>query len=168
LLGEHLAEWGELLLNVPASKLAVPGKWVFVAVGLLLGAVVVYCLMRGRKKVSVAVSVYLVLYIVLIFCWPFFDVRFWIPVAPLVIMILVQVLPGRRLLIRGMVVLYVVAGLGAVGYSTFTAFNKQALARNQAGGRYRNEYETHFFGKPLQDTIAPVDPYVLHILETCK
>jgi hypothetical protein len=168
LLGEHLAEWGELLLNVPASKLAVPGKWVFVAVGLLLGAVVVYCLMRGRKKVSVAVSVYLVLYSVLIFSWPFFDVRFWIPAAPLVVMILLQGLPVRMLLIRVMVVLYIVAGLGAVGYSTYTAFNKRALARNQAGGRYRNEYETHFFGKPLQDTVTPVDPYVLHVLETCK
>jgi hypothetical protein len=124
--------------------------------------------MRGRKKVSVAVSVYLVLYSVLIFSWPFFDVRFWIPAAPLVVMILLQGLPVRMLLIRVMVVLYIVAGLGAVGYSTYTAFNKRALARNQAGGRYRNEYETHFFGKPLQDTVTPVDPYVLHVLETCK
>ncbi|MDO6433556.1 hypothetical protein Q4E93_23290 [Flavitalea sp. BT771] len=168
LLGKHLAEWGELLLNVPAGKFATIGRWIFIAAGLLLMAVVFYCLMRRKKKVPVTVSVYMVLYSVLIFSWPFFDVRFWIPVAPLVVMILLQGLPVRTLLIRAMVALYVVAGLGALVYSTYTAFDKRALARNQAGGRYRNEYETHFFGKPLQDTVVPVDPYVLHVLETCK
>jgi hypothetical protein len=168
LLGEHLAEWGELMLNVPAGKFAGTWQWMFVSAGLLLVAVVVYCLMHRGKKTPVTVSVYLVLYSVLIFCWPFFDVRFWIPVAPLVVMILLQGLPVRRMLIRGIIILYVIAGLGAVGYSTYTAFNKRALARNQAGGRYRNEYETYFFGKPLQDTVTPVDPYVLHVLQTCK
>jgi hypothetical protein len=168
LLGEHLAEWGELFLNVPAGKIAGIGRWMFVAAGLLLVAVVVYCLIRRRKKTPVTVSVYLVIYGLLIFCWPFFDVRFWIPVAPLIVMILVHVIDARGPLIRGLVILYVAAGLGAAGYSTYTAFNKRALARNQAGGRYRNEYEIHFSGKPLQDTVTPVDPYVLHILETCK
>jgi len=168
LLKEHLAEWGELLLNVPAGKFAGAGRWMFAAAGLLLMAVVVYCIIRRRKNASVTVSVYLVFYSVLIFYWPFFDVRFWIPVAPLVVMILLQGLPVRMLLIRGLLVLYVMAGLGAIGYSMYTSFNEQALARNQAGGRYRNEYETHFFGNPLRDTVTPVDPYVLHVLETCK
>jgi len=59
-----------------------------------------------------------------------------------------------------------------ISYSGFTApaftICKEALARTQAGGRYRNEYEIYFFGKPLRDSTAPADPYVLHVLETCK
>jgi hypothetical protein len=114
----------------------------------------------------VAASVYLALYSVLIFYWPFFDVRFWIPIAPMIVMILFY--GSYHYAFRLLVAVYVLAGLGAIGYSTYTSFNKHALARGQAGGRYRHEYETFFFGKPSVDTVVQADPYVLHVLETCK
>jgi len=170
LLREHLAEWGQLLLNAPVGKIAGIGRgatiWLFLAAGLFLIFAVSYSLVRRRKKVPVAAGVYLVLYSLLIFYWPFFDMRFLIPVAPLVVMILLY---GRS--VRGFrlpAALYILAGVVAMGYSIYTAFDKEALARTQAGGRYRNEYEIYFFGKPLRDSVAPADPYVLHILETCK
>lgn len=170
LLREHLAEWGQLLLNVPVGKITVAGKgvvrWLAVVAGLLLIFIVSYQFIRQRKKVPVAAGVYLAFYSALIFYWPFFDVRFWIPVAPLIVMIL---LSGRYpKFFRLWVIVYVLAGIGAMGYSTYTVFNKHVLARSQAGGRYRNEYETFFFGKPLSDTATQADPYVLHVLETCR
>jgi hypothetical protein len=170
LLRDHLAEWGQLMLNVPIGKIAGIGegemRWLAVVVGILLIYAVSYQFIRQRKKVPVAAGVYLVLYSVLIFYWPFFDVRFWIPAAPLIVMILLYgTYPGY---FRLVVIVYVLAGIGAVGYSTYTAFNRHALARSQAGGRYRNEYETFFFGKPTGDTAVQVDPYVLHVLETSK
>jgi len=170
LLRDHLAEWGQLLLNVPVGKIAVIGEGMIrrlvVVAGILLICGLSYTFIRRRKKVPVAAGVYLVLYSALIFCWPFFDVRFWIPVAPLMVMILLHGTYPR--FFRLVVIVYMLAGIGAMGYSTYTAFNRQALARSQAGGRYRNEYETFFSGKPLSDTTARVDPYVLHVLETCR
>ncbi|MBN9383130.1 MAG: hypothetical protein J0H74_20405 [Chitinophagaceae bacterium] len=170
LLREHLAEWGQLLLNVPVGKIAGTGvremRWLAAAVGLLFVCVVSYQLIRQRKKVPAAAGVYLVLYCMLIFYWPFFDVRFWIPVAPLMVMILLYGSYPR--FFRLVVIVYVLAGAGANGYSFYTTFNKHALARSQAGGQYRNEYETFFFGKPSGDTSVQVDPYVLHVLETCR
>jgi hypothetical protein len=170
LLREHLMEWGQLMLNVPMGKMAGIGervvRWLMIAIGSFLVCLVSYQLMRQRKKIPLAAGIYLALYCLLIFCWPFFDVRFWIPVAPLMIMILLQGKYPR--FFRLMVFVYMLAGMGALGYSAYTAFNRQALARNQAGGRYRNEYEIFFFGKPSPDTAVRVDPYVLHVLETCK
>jgi hypothetical protein len=170
LLREHLMEWGQLMLNIPMGKIAGIGermvRWLMIVTGSLLVCVVSYQFIRQGKKVPVAAGVYFALYCVLIFCWPFFDVRFWIPVAPLMVMILIQGKYHRGF--RLVVLVYVLAGTGALGYSAYTAFNKQALARNQAGGRYRNEYETFFSGKPSPDTTVRVDPYVMHVLETYK
>ncbi len=166
LLWEHLSEWGELLLNVPASKFPKGAAWIFGVIGLGFIGWVAVVTVRQRKKLSVAPVVYLACYSILIFYWPFYDVRFWIPVAPVIVMVLLH---GRSVrLARLFVLFFIVAGVGAMGYSLYTSFNKRALARSQAGGRYRNEYETHFFGRPQADTAAVVDPYVLHVLETCK
>ena len=57
-------------------------------------------------------------------------------------------------------------GIGAAGYSIYTMYHKDVLARTQAGGIYRNEYETWFFGRTLSDTAThPIDQEVLGILK---
>jgi hypothetical protein len=47
----------------------------------------------------------------------------------------------------------------------YSSFNKEFLAHNQAKGAYRNEYETHFFGKPQSDTARKIDTVALRVLE---
>jgi hypothetical protein len=71
----------------------------------------------------------------------------------------------QRVVLRWILVVYIAMGLGAAGYSTYTAFNKKTLARTQAGGIYRNEYETYFYGKPLSDTATRTDSSVLNIIK---
>jgi len=166
LLWEHLSEWGALLLNVPVSKLPETWRWVFVALGICFAGLVGVFIFRKRKELFLAPVVYLACYSMLIFYWPFYDVRFWIPVAPVIVMVLLHARPVT--LARLFVLFFIVAGVGAMGYSMYTSFNKRALARSQAGGRYRNEYETYFFGRPQTDTAAVVDPYPVHVLESCK
>jgi len=166
LLREHFTEWGELLLNVPASKFPEVLRWVFMVIGSFFAGFVCVFIFRKRKKLPLAPTVYLGCYSALIFCWPFYDVRFWIPAAPVIVMVLLH---GRYVrLMRVFVLFFIIAGVAAMGYATYTSFSKRALARSQAGGRYRNEYETHFFGKPQADTAVVEDPYVLHVLETYK
>jgi len=190
LMREHFSEWGQLLLNVPGNKVTglLPGwgKWLLVLAGILLAALFLYALLIRRKEIPPVISVYLIAYSLLIFNWPFYDARFWIPVVPFVAMLVPSLgKPGRGKMwedgrqrerggkrvfrmggiLRVVLTVYVVMGLGAAGYSTYTAFNKKALARTQAGGIFRNEYETYFFGRPLSDTATRTDRYVLSILK---
>jgi hypothetical protein len=180
LLQGHFKEWGQLLLNTPTGKIGVrlPGadSWLFLPAGILLFAWFAYVLFLRRATLPAVITIYLASYCLLIFNWPFFDPRFWIPILPMVAAILLQTpLPGIgakgpvasfvRALGRLLFVIYIFAGVGAVSYSTYTAFHKEALARSQAKGIFQNEYETYFFGKPLRDTATAIDPYVLHVLE---
>jgi len=48
---------------------------------------------------------------------------------------------------------------------TYTSLNRKVEARTQASGVYRNEYEIHYYGKPLSDTARKIDSFVLHVLQ---
>jgi len=47
----------------------------------------------------------------------------------------------------------------------YTSLNKKVFARTQAKGAYRSEYEIHFYGKPLSDTVTSVDKDVIELLK---
>lgn len=163
---EHLKEWGSLLLNVPGNKVPGWGSWGLMLLGGLSLGLFGYALFVHRKDVPVVIAVYLVLYILLIFNWPYFDARFWVPVFPFVVMIVLLRFRFRfHRLWAAAIGVYLVMGLGAGCYSVYTTFNKKALAKTQAGGSYRNEYETYFFGRPVSDTATRIDPYVLSVLK---
>jgi hypothetical protein len=175
LLREHLKEWGQLILNVPGNKVItlLPGwgNLVLIIAGILLVFVLIYAFYIRRKEIPLVISTYLIAYCLLLFNWPFFDARFWIPVLPYMAVVIVSVIgvPRKSGASRGVRVLmgiYFFMGLGAAGYSIYTMYHKDVLARTQAGGIYRNEYETWFFGRPLSDTaVHPVNPEVLSILK---
>jgi hypothetical protein len=180
----HLREWGQLFLNMPAGKI---GAYLSVAAangltllsGILLFGWFVYTLVLRRAAIPLFITVYLVIYGFIIFNWPFYDPRFWVPVLPMVAAIILQtpllnrtpdpdrMVPEsfRKAIGYFIFVAYGLMGSVAIGYSLYTAFDKKALARTQAKGIYRNEYETLFFGKPLSDTATHIDPYVLHVLK---
>ena len=178
LLREHLKEWGQLILNVPGNKVMtlLPGwgNLLLIIAGLLLAFVLVYSFYIRRKEIPLVILTYLIAYCLLLFNWPFFDARFWIPVVPYMVVVMVQaprgpVATGGSLLkglLRLLLAMYLLAGLGAAGYSIYTMYHKEVFARTQAGGIFRNEYETWFFGRPMSDTAThPVDQEVLSILK---
>ena len=169
LLREHLKEWGQLILNVPGNKVMtlLPGwgNLLLIIAGLLLAFVLVYSFYIRRKEIPLVISTYLIAYCLLLFNWPFFDARFWIPVVPYMAVVIIPLTPksrGAKMLLA----FYFLMGLGAAGYSIYTMYHKDVLARTQAGGIFRNEYETWFFGRPMSDTAThPVDQEVLSILK---
>lgn len=175
LLREHIKEWGQLLLNVPGNKVTtlLPG-WgnsLLIISGLLLAAGLIYTFFIRRKEIPLAISAYVIAYCILIFNWPFFDARFWIPVLPYMVVVVISLkdAPGMsrlKRLFQLLLAIYLAMGLGAAGYSIYTASHKTVLARTQAGGIFRSEYETYFFGRPLSDTAAhPINQEVLSILK---
>ncbi len=167
-------EWAELFFNVPSNKVlnylpAKAGTEFFVLAGILFFAWFVYLFISRKTSIPVIVRIYLLFYGVIMFSWPFYDPRFWVPVIPLLSAILLQTPVDKSKAIKGFGSLYLgvymLLGVAALSFATYLCFNKKEFARHHANGVYRNEYETHFFGKPLSDTATQVNPFDLHVLD---
>lgn len=167
-LSWHLTDWAELFLNVPYSKTSVlipagPGHWLYMLAGLFFLVVVIKKLFSRQYALPLVAKVYLITYMLLIFNWPFYEARFWVPVMPLALAILLvrnKPVPVGWKLMAGV---YVLTGLFALGYYTWISFDKQAMARKHDAGLWRGEYEKHFFQTPIQDSL--INPQAMYILE---
>jgi Dolichyl-phosphate-mannose-protein mannosyltransferase len=172
-IGWHFSEWGEILLNTSRFKvislLSVSfANWIFIISGILGISGFVYICFIKKSNIPFIVKSYLFFYIILLFNWPFQDPRFWVPVIPLIAAVISQYSFSKERLSRLFFYLwlFVYSGLGLISlaYMTYTSFNKEEFSKTQAKGVYRNEYETHFFGKTLSDTVTRVDPYLVDFL----
>lgn len=169
----HFTEWPQLCLNTSVVK------WVpylgaerltvlFLLLGILLFGGFLYLLFFRKNEIPLIVKVYLLFYSVVMFNWPFYDPRFWVPVLPLLAIVAVYIpFQGprwRQVVLSVWLAGYVVLGIGAVGFYTYTSLNKEVMARTHANGVYRNEYETIFYGKPLSDTARHIDSAALEVI----
>ena len=170
----HLRELGEVLLNLPSSKLldylpASTGLALFIALGAGTLIWILYALFAKNSQIPFFIRMYLLFYIFIILNWPYYDPRFWVPVLPLLVAVLLRTPFNRwtwlKWLSRAWLAVYLALGFFAAGYALKTGFNKAEFAKKQANGVYRNEYETYFFGKPQSDTAGTVDPNVEQILK---
>jgi hypothetical protein len=169
----HFSEWGEILLNTSRFKVisllsSTLGDWIFTIFGILgFGGFIYICFIK-KSNIPFIVKSYLFFYIILMFNWPFQDPRFWVPVIPLIAAVISQHSFSKdrisKLFFYLWLSVYSALGLISLFYMTFTSFNKEELSKTQAKGVYRNEYETHFFGKTLSDTVTRVDPYLVNFL----
>jgi MFS family permease len=169
----HLEEVAELTANIPANKVyqyipSRPGQILFLGFGAAALLLYGYLVFIRKNNIPVIVKAYLAFYFILIFNWPFFDPRFFVPMVPLMIASLVAVPVKKnqfgKILTVVFCIAYIIGGVVATGYTTYTSLNKEVLARKHANGVYRNEYETHFYKAPLSDTAKRTDPGILRIL----
>lgn len=170
----HFEEIAELWINFPANKVYMflpgnTGPLLFMLLGFLLLALSIYLIYIRKNNTPLSVKVYLAFYTILIFNWPFFDPRFFVPILPLFVAAILQLPTPKKQPVKVLAYLflagYIAGGLIAVGYTTYTSLDKKVMARKQANGVYRNEYEQHMFGKPLTDTAKKMDPAILSILD---
>jgi hypothetical protein len=165
-------EWGELFLNTPSNKVidhvAKIGKYGFELAGVVIFTWFMFKLYFRKNDIPFFIKAYFLFYCIIIFNWPFNDPRFWVPVMPVMAAIVLQLPLGENKLTRflstSLLVVYISLGVFASGYMVYTSFNKKEFAKNQARGVYRNEYEIHFFGKPLADTATKVDSNIVIFL----
>jgi hypothetical protein len=171
----HFSEWGEILLNTSKFKViphlpAGLGEVLFIVVGVLGICGFIYICFIKTNRVSFVVKAYLFFYMLLLFNWPFPDPRFWVPIIPLMAAVVSQTyFPSRpwvKIPAFLYLMMYTLLGLASLGFMTFTSFDKREFSKTQAAGVYRNEYEVHFFGKPLSDTATRVDPNLVQFLNT--
>ena len=172
-LSNHFTELSEVFLNLPSNKILpfLPssiGTVLFIVLGVLFFAWIMFCTFSRKSQIPFYIKVYLLFYSIIILNWPYYDPRFWVPVLPLIVAVILRTpfhaYPLLKWVGRAYLVIYLVLGLFAAGYSLYVGFNKERFAEKHAKGVYRNEYETHFFGKPQSDTARSIDPNVVEIL----
>jgi ABC-type enterochelin transport system permease subunit len=136
LVVDHFRNWGELAANVPRSRIPRTFDEVLVAVGVAAVALILWGLRRVRKLLD-PIPVFTIVYLLLLFAWPYEDARFWLPLLPLAVAyvwIAVQTLVRRRLLL-GVLSLYIAAYcvLGVIAIATSTRIT-------YAGTRFPERY----------------------------
>lgn len=170
----HFSDLTEVFLNMPANKVTgyIPGgagPALFVVLGVACLAWVLYNTFSKRSKIPFYIRMYLLFYVIIIMNWPYYDPRFWVPILPLLVVVILQTPFNSKGWLKGVSRLYLgvylALGLFAAVYSLYIGLDKERFAQKQAAGIYRNEYEIEFFGKPVSDTAVHVDPEVLNILK---
>lgn len=171
----HFVELAELFLNSSVDKIKsfYQSPWIsplFLFAGVSFLLTLCWVLWKRIKSIPTVVFIYILLYSFLIFNWPYYDPRFWVPLLPLLLGIFSLGLDYQGLLERvkrnyivtPLLFVYLVMGLISVTYFTYTSLNEDVLARTQANGAYRKEYE-YFQGQDEYNT-HQVDTAILNIL----
>jgi hypothetical protein len=170
----HFTEWSEILFNTSLVKLfpflspGVAGT-LFLLAGILFYVTFAWLLFLRKNDIPLIIKLYLFFYSIVMFTWPFYDPRFWVPVLPFIAVVAARwaVTAGKP--VRKLLYLYFAAycllGVISAGYLTYTSLNRKVFARTQANGVYRNEYETFFYGSPQSDTARKIDPVVLDVIK---
>jgi hypothetical protein len=167
-LSDHTREWGELAVNAPISKL--PGALelpVRIAgfFALLLAATGLW---EKRRRLDASVW-YVAGYASIVFAYPWFDTRLWLPVLPLLMGYVL--LGARRLapfhLLRPAIFAYFsvfcLLGIFALGYSTRLTFAGSQFPDLYGDGTLRATYRTALLGEPPKSA-EDIDQDSLYLL----
>jgi len=172
----HFTEWTEISFNTSIVKISgiLPygmTKPLFLIAGIIFFSGFLFFLFKKKNNFPVIIKVYVILYSLLMFNWPFYDPRFWIPIAPFFVAVLVQTITSLnqssliKIIIYPLISVYLTMGSISVIFLTYTSLDKKIFVKIQANGVYRNEYEIILFGKMLSDTASKVNPVTLSVLE---
>ena len=145
-LGDHSREWGEITINLPASKLprelAIPVQ----CVGLLALLVFSVSLWTQRKRFT-TMFLYMFCFSCIVLVYPWYDSRLWLPIIPfLFIYLFVGVrdsvnVNARRALVAIWCIIYGLFGLAALAYSTrLTFLSPEHFANTYGDGNLRSAY----------------------------
>ena len=170
ILSYRLTELGELLGNLPLSKMSTKLHIMVPWIGLLLFLLTLFGLATKRRKIS-PTEVFLVCYMGILFAWPYYDARFWLPVIPLLIAYSVLAVKSLRFP-KGVLTIYCIffATLGflAIAYSTRISFAGSKFPDRYGDGNLRPTYCAAF--QSCRDGGDPnkVDAKVLRLLREYK
>ncbi|MGC3988634.1 MAG: hypothetical protein QM796_02900 [Chthoniobacteraceae bacterium] len=145
----HVAELGQLLVNLPLERLKpVLQPLVYLAgVVLLIGVALV---LWWRRRQFGPIEVFLLCYGLLIFIWPYRDVRFWLPAIPVLLAMVGylfrQAPPAAAWLVGAG---YSLAGLLALGFATWLTFSGAQFPNRYGDGTLRAAYQAVWTGTPL-------------------
>jgi hypothetical protein len=139
-LQSRFTELGQIALNLPAGQLPrFPVAALFAAGALLLGSLL-YGLWRLRKDLGPA-DLFFLAYTGMMFTWTFTDVRFWVPIAPLMISYVLRALDRLpRWMPLSYVAVWGLLGLAALGFSSRVTLSGSRFPDVYASGKMRDAY----------------------------
>jgi hypothetical protein len=142
ILSYRLTELGELFGNLPMTKVPTELHVVVPWMGLLLFLLTLFGLASKRRKIS-PTEVFLVCYMGILFAWPYYDARFWLPVIPLLIaysVLAVRSLRFPRVVVTIYCIVFATLGFGAIAYSTRISFAGSKFPDKYGDGYLRPTY----------------------------
>jgi hypothetical protein len=166
ILSYQLSELGELLVNIPMSKVPIELHFMMPWIGLPLFLLTLFGVATKRREIG-PTEVYLICYIAILFAWPYYDARLWLPVIPL--LIAYSLLAVKRLeLPNSVVAIYCIAfgtlGLIAIAYSTRISFSGSTFPDKYGDGQLRPTYCAAFQSCERNWDSGKVDNRVLRLL----
>ncbi|HVK48348.1 MAG TPA: hypothetical protein VM488_10895 [Pseudobacter sp.] len=169
----HTQEIGELFINIPfgKAKTLLPASLliaIYTATGLAFVVLFIKALFSKMLEIPPVVRVYSVIYFVMLYCWPMFEVRLWYPLFPFMLLVILlwagQMTQNKafRLVWNAWLVSYVIAGIFSLGYYSWLSFDRKAMAERHDAGIWKKEYRSHFF--KTGNAAAP-DQHAIYILD---
>ena len=166
-LTDHSKEWGEIILNLPVSKLprgmAIPVQ----LLGLLALLIFSVVLWQQRKKFTVVLC-YISAFSAIVLAYPWFDTRLWLPVLPFIFIYLFMALKGTvnatafRTVIMTWCLVYALCGLAGLAYSTrLTFLSPESFAKTYGDGNLRAAYRVVYQGTAPNEKNANADAIYL-------
>lgn len=149
-LAYHMQELGEMVVNVPFSKLSgILGDkslYLFIVIGVVSIVLLIRVIVQHKYYRFFPFWVFFS-YMLMILVWPFYDTRFMLPVTPFLIYFLMEYLSRQR---RKYITIlaasvYFIFGLMSVIYSDALSVNKAFFLKHYgADQNLTNAYRIHF------------------------
>ncbi|HWE52237.1 MAG TPA: hypothetical protein VG273_20750 [Bryobacteraceae bacterium] len=175
ILGDHFRDAGQLLLNLPISKIPADFRGISWLAGFVLLTAVTIAIFRTRA-VWAPSRTFLLLYSLMLFASAYTpgggsEPRYWLPALPLFAIELLLAgnqenlssSPLVRLTLQSYVVYFVSLGIIAIGYSCFLTISSRAFLDAPITSNFKSQYEAWLLHRPMDD--GP-DPRVLPVLRT--
>ena len=167
----HFRELGEVILNIGTSKLEflagpILAKFILITIGLFFSLYAFYFI-QVNKYYNHFLFYPFLLYIIMIFLWPFYDSRFLIPIIPLILILIKKIFDNKNLKKFKFFFLffYFLIGIISLSYSTYFSLNKDIFINNYGNNdNLRNNYKYVF----KDNTALNVDTNFIFILKKYK
>jgi hypothetical protein len=162
----RLTELGELFVNFPMSKMPEKLHFLIPCIGALLLLLTLGGLVVKRREAG-PTELFLLGYMGILFAWPFYDVRFWLPVVPLLFAysaLSVKTIKLPRLVIAIYCCSFAALGLLAIAYSTRITFAGYKFPDRYGDGSLRATYCEVFQSCGDDGNSMIVDPKALRLL----
>lgn len=154
----HLCELGELVVNVPFTRMPETARPLMAGIGLLVLVAVLAGILRHRRS---AVSVFGLSYFLIIFVWSYYDPRFWLPVLPLMFAWIALgiepwlKIPRARLMTAAILAYFLVTGAGTLVYTTRITFGGSRFPEMYGDGTLTPTYRAARGEDAARDRIIP-------------
>jgi hypothetical protein len=145
ILGFRLSELGEIAVNIPAGVFPPAAKPAVYCLGLIALFLIGRGMWIASRKLFGPIEIFLLGYAAILFIWPYYDPRFWLPVLPLLFGYAgtaVRRLPTEAFVVYAAV--FSMVGLAVLAESTRITFAGTGFPDAYGNGQFRATYCVYY------------------------